>query len=178
MQGRNVSFARATLGMCVAHFGAALLVLGITVTSVLGVEQDVVMRPGDSITVAGYDFHFDGVHGVQGPNYTATQGVFQVSKDGAPIATLRPEKREFASVGNETTEAAIEPGLFRDLYLALGNSLDKGAWSLRVQYKPLVRFIWLGGIFMMLGGLLAASDKRYRRSREAEGTDPATVEQV
>jgi cytochrome c-type biogenesis protein CcmF len=81
-------------------------------------------------------------------------------------------------VGNETTEAAIEPGLFRDLYLALGNSLDKGAWSLRVQYKPLVRFIWLGGIFMMLGGLLAASDKRYRRSREAEGTDPATVEQV
>ncbi|HEY1771649.1 MAG TPA: heme lyase CcmF/NrfE family subunit [Gammaproteobacteria bacterium] len=173
LQGRNASLSRATLGMCVAHFGAALLVLGISVTSVLGVEQDVVMKPGDTVQVAGYDFTFQGVHDEQGPNYSARQGVFQVSKGGTDVAVMRPEKREFTSVGNETTEAAIEPGLFRDLYLALGNSLDNGAWSVRVQYKPLVRFIWLGGLFMMLGGLLAASDRRYRRSRATEG--PASV---
>ena len=166
-EGRHASFGRSTLGMCVAHFGAALLILGISVTSVLGVEQDVVVKPGDTVQVAGYDFSFQGVHDEQGPNYSARQGVFQVSKGGEAIAVMRPEKREFASVGNETTEAAIEPGLFRDLYLALGNSLDQGAWSVRVQYKPLVRFIWLGGLFMMLGGLLAASDRRYRRSATA-----------
>ncbi len=176
MQGRNASLSRATLGMCVAHFGAALLVLGISVTSVLGIEQDVVMKPGDTVQVAGYDFSFRGIHDEQGPNYSARQGLFQVSRDGDPVATMRPEKREFASVGNETTEAAIDPGLFRDLYLALGNSLGDGAWSVRVQYKPLVRFIWLGGLFMMLGGLLAASDKRYRRAHTMEGLESATVE--
>ena len=168
LQGRNASLSRATLGMCVAHFGAALLVLGISVTSVLGVEQDAVVKPGDTVRVAGYDFTFQGVHDEQGPNYSARQGVFQVSKGGEDVAVMRPEKREFTSVGNETTEAAIEPGLFRDLYLALGNPLDNGAWSGRVQYKPLVRFIWHGGLFMMLGGFLAASDRRYRRSRSAE----------
>jgi len=165
VEGRHASLSRATLGMCVAHFGAALLVLGISVTSVLGIEQDVVLKAGQTVTVAGYDFAFQGVHDEQGPNYQARQGVFQVSRDGREVATMRPEKREFASVGNETTEAAIDAGLFRDLYLALGNPLDQGAWSVRVQYKPLVRFIWLGGLFMMLGGLLAASDKRYRRAQ-------------
>jgi cytochrome c-type biogenesis protein CcmF len=163
-EGRHVSFGRSTLGMCVAHTGAALVVLGISVTSVLGVEQDVVLKPGETAHVAGYDFAFQGVHDVQGPNYSARQGVFQVTKGGEAVAVMRPEKRDFASVGNETTEAAIDPGLFRDLYLALGNPLDQGTWSVRVQYKPLIRFIWLGGLLMMLGGLLAASDRRYRRN--------------
>jgi cytochrome c-type biogenesis protein CcmF len=171
--GRHGSLSRATLGMCVAHFGAALLVLGISVTSVLGVEQDLVVKPGETVEVAGYNFRFTGVQDVQGPNYTARQGEFQVSRDGHEVATMLPEKREFTTVGNETTEAAIEPGLFRDLYLALGNPLDAGAWSVRVQYKPLVRFIWLGGLFMMLGGLLAASDRRYRRSAKPEAADAA-----
>jgi len=178
LQGRNASLSRATLGMCVAHLGAALLVLGISVTSVLGVEQDVVVKPGDTVRVAGYDFSFQGVHEEQGPNYSARQGVFQVSKGGSDVAVMRPEKREFTSVGNETTEAAIEPGLLRDLYLALGNPLDNGSWSVRVQYKPLVRFIWLGGLFMMLGGFLAASDRRYRRSRTTEAQAPVAPEQA
>ncbi|HSN16593.1 MAG TPA: heme lyase CcmF/NrfE family subunit [Gammaproteobacteria bacterium] len=173
--GRHASFGRSTLGMCVAHMGAALLVLGISVTSILGIEQDVVIKPGETVAVAGYDFRFLGVHDEQGPNYSARQGVFQVSKGGTIVAMMRPEKRDFSSVGNETTEAAIEPGLFRDLYLALGNPLDQGTWSVRVQYKPLVRLIWLGGLFMMLGGLLAASDRRYRRNTmtmPARAADP------
>ena len=170
-EGRHATLSRATLGMCVAHFGAALLVLGISVTSVLGVEQDLVVRPGQTLEVAGYSFHFDGVQEVQGPNYTARQGRFEVSHRGSGVGTMLPEKREFAT--NETTEAAIEPGLFRDLYVALGNPLDADAWSVRIQYKPLVRFIWLGGLFMMLGGLLAASDRRYRRAAKAEVTEPS-----
>jgi len=177
-EGRHASFSRSTLGMCMAHMGAALLVLGISVTSVLGVEQDVVMKPGDTVHVAGYDFAFQGTHDEQGPNYSARQGVFQVSKDGAAVAVMRPEKRDFASVGNETTEAAIDPGLSRDLYIALGNPLDQGAWSVRVQYKPLVRFIWLGGLFMMLGGLLAASDRRYRNKATTIPVDAVEPERA
>jgi cytochrome c-type biogenesis protein CcmF len=177
LRGRHTTLSRATLGMCVAHLGAAVLVLGISITSMLGVEQDLVMKPGQTVSVAGYDFSFQGVHAEQGPNYEARQGVFQVSRGGSEVAVMRPEKRDFPSIGNETTEAAIEPGLFRDIYLALGNPLDQGAWSVRIQYKPLVRFIWLGGLLMMLGGFLAASDRRYRRAALA-GTVPAAAERV
>jgi cytochrome c-type biogenesis protein CcmF len=175
LQGRHVSLPRAVLGRSFAHLGAACLVLGVTVTSLLGVEQDVVMKPGQTLEVAGYQFAFQGVHPERGPNYDALQGVFQVTRGGNPVAVMRPEKREFASVGNVTTTAAIEPGLFRDLYLALGNSLDQDAWSVRIEYKPLVRFIWLGGILMMLGGMLAASDRRYRQKSPAQAYDVGQV---
>jgi cytochrome c-type biogenesis protein CcmF len=174
-EGRHATLSRATLGMCTAHFGAALLVLGISVTSTLGMEQDLVVKPGDTVEVAGYSFRFAGVQDVQGPNYTARQGQFFVSHGGREVGTMLPEKREFTTVGNETTEAAIDPGLFRDLYLALGNRLEGDAWSVRVQYKPLVRFIWLGGLFMMLGGLLAASDRRYRRSARVDALDTSVA---
>ncbi|HEV7164402.1 MAG TPA: heme lyase CcmF/NrfE family subunit [Gammaproteobacteria bacterium] len=163
LQGRHSALPRSVLGMSLAHLGAGCLVLGITVTSLLGVEQDQVIAPGGSATVAGYRFDFQGVTTVDGPNYQADQGRFVVSRDGEPITTMLPEKRRFSST--ETTEAAIHPGLTRDLYLALGNSLDNGSWSVRIEYKPLVRFIWLGGILMMLGGILAASDRRYRQRR-------------
>jgi cytochrome c-type biogenesis protein CcmF len=158
--------------MSLAHFGAGLLVLGITVTSLLGIEQDQVLAPGGSATVAGYTFSFKGIADVAGPNYQAQQGSFTVTRDGAPVALMQPEKRQYTTT--ETTVAAIEPGLSRDLYVALGNPLGDGQWSVRVQYKPLVRFIWLGGLFMMLGGLLAASDRRYRQPVETAGRDIAT----
>ncbi|HEX5339831.1 MAG TPA: heme lyase CcmF/NrfE family subunit [Gammaproteobacteria bacterium] len=161
-RGRHVALPRAVIGMSLAHFGAGLLVLGITVTSILGTEEDRVMAPGNSVSLSGYQFKFAGVHPVQGPNYQADQGVFEVTRDGKLIATMTPEKRRFTTT--ITTEAAIDPGLSRDLYVALGNPLDNGAWSVRVQYKPMVRFIWLGGLFMMLGGIFAASDRRYRRT--------------
>ncbi|HET7394818.1 MAG TPA: heme lyase CcmF/NrfE family subunit [Gammaproteobacteria bacterium] len=160
--GRHITLPRGMIGMSLAHLGAGVLVLGITITSILGVEEDRVMSPGDTASVAGYQFKFDGVHNVQGPNYQADQGVFHVMRNGSEVTTMLPEKRQFTTT--VTTEAAIDPGLFRDIYVALGNPLDNGAWSVRLQYKPLVRFIWLGGVFMMLGGILAASDRRYRRN--------------
>ena len=160
-EGRHASLPRAVLGMSLAHLGAGCLVLGITVTSLLGVEQDQVLAPGKSADVAGYTFDFQGVSDVTGPNYQAQQASFSVSKDGDSVGLMQPEKRQYSTT--VTTEAAIHPGLFRDLYVALGNPLGDGSWSVRIQYKPLVRFIWLGGIFMMLGGILAASDRRYRR---------------
>ena len=169
-RGRHATISRAVWGMSLAHLGAGLLVLGITVTSTLGAAQDSVMKPGNTASVAGYQFKFDGVHDVQGPNYLAKQGVFHVTYKGEPVTTMLAEKRQFTTT--VTTEAAIDPGLFRDLYVALGNPLDNGAWSVRLQYKPMVRFIWLGGLFMVLGGLLAASDRRYRRSATQQAFDP------
>ncbi len=160
-EGRHASLPRAVLGMSLAHLGAGCLVLGITVTSLLGVEQDQVLAPGKSADVAGYSFDFQGVQDVTGPNYQAQQASFNVSRGGVSLGLMQPEKRQYSTT--VTTEAAIHPGLFRDLYVALGNPLGDGSWSVRIQYKPLVRFIWLGGILMMLGGILAASDRRYRR---------------
>ncbi|HEX6550013.1 MAG TPA: cytochrome c-type biogenesis CcmF C-terminal domain-containing protein, partial [Gammaproteobacteria bacterium] len=174
--GRHITLPRAMIGMSLAHLGAGLLVLGITVTSILGAEEDRVMAPGSTASVAGYQFKFDGVHTVQGPNYQAEQGMFEVTHDGRTVTTMLPEKRKFTTT--VTTEAAIDPGVFRDLYVALGNPLDNDAWSVRLQYKPLVRFIWLGGLFMMLGGILAASDRRYRRSPAQLELDPGAVEPV
>ena len=172
-QGRHVTLPRAVLGMSLAHVGAGCLVLGITVTSLLGVDQDQVLAPGGSATVAGYRFDFEGVSKVNGPNYQADQARVTVTKDGAAVALMLPEKRRFSTT--ETTEAAIEPGLMRDLYVALGNPLDNGSWSVRIEYKPLVRFIWLGGILMMLGGILAASDRRYRRRHTEAVLDTGVV---
>ena len=160
-QGRHASLPPSVLGMSLAHLGAGCLVLGITVTSLLGVEQDQVLAPGRSADVAGYTFDFQGVRDVTGPNYQAQRADFRVSKGGDDLGLMQPEKRQYTTT--VTTEAAIHPGLFRDLYVALGNPLGDGSWSVRIQYKPLVRFIWLGGLLMMLGGILAASDRRYRR---------------
>ncbi len=171
--GRHATLPRAVLGMSLAHLGAGCLVLGITVTSLLGVEQDQVLAPGQSATVAGYRFDFEDVTKVDGPNYQADQARVAVTKDGAAVALMLPEKRHFTTT--ETTEAAIEPGLMRDLYVALGNPLDNGSWSVRIEYKPLVRFIWLGGILMMLGGILAASDRRYRLRRTQGVLDAGTA---
>ena len=171
IRGRHVSLPRAVWGMSLAHLGAGCLVLGITVTSLLGVEQDLVLAPGGSAVVGGYKFDFQGVSSVDGPNYQAEQGSFRVSRDGAPVGIMLAQKRRFTTT--ITTEAAIHPGLFRDLYVALGNPLDNGSWSVRIEYKPMVRFIWLGGIFMMLGGILAASDRRYRLRAKAGAYDVA-----
>ncbi|HET6725942.1 MAG TPA: heme lyase CcmF/NrfE family subunit [Gammaproteobacteria bacterium] len=175
--GRSLRVPRHILGMSLAHFGAGLVVLGITVTSTLSVVQNVSVKPGETVRAGGYAFTFRGVHEVQGPNYTARQGLVKVTYDNDPVATLRPEKRAFTRDQTVTTEAAIDDGLFRDLYVALGDPLGGGAWSLRVQYKPMVRFIWLGGLVMALGGLLALTDRRYRaRGKVAAGLDDAVAD--
>ncbi|MCG8432494.1 MAG: heme lyase CcmF/NrfE family subunit [Gammaproteobacteria bacterium] len=167
----NHSLPNAVLGMSAAHFGVGILTLGITVTSILGIEQDIALKPGESATVSGYTFSFGGTQPIQGPNYEGVEGRFEVFKDDKRIATLYPQKRVYNVQRNPMTEAAIDPGLFRDLYVSLGETLGAGAWSVRLQYKPLVRFIWLGALIMAFGGVLAATDRRYRRvTADAEDT--------
>ena len=120
------------------------------------------MSPGQSHDMAGYTFRFDGVDRVRGPNYVADQGTIVVTKNGNAVATLTPEKRTYTVQTKPMTEAGINAGLMRDIYVSLGEGLGGGDWSLRLYYKPYVRWIWLGGLLAALGGLLAALDSRYR----------------
>jgi len=161
---------RSYYGMILAHLGVAVFIVGITMVSNYGVEEDIRMSPGDSAVIAGNEFKFEGVSAYAGPNYNAQRGRFIVSRDGVQVAVLEPEKRTYFVQTKPMTEAAIDPGLTRDLYVSLGEPLGRGDWSLRLYYKPYVRWIWLGAIFMALGGLLAITDRRYRtvRVRSAE----------
>lgn len=154
---------RSYYSMTVAHFGIAVFIVGITLTSHYSVERDVRMTEGATLQLAGYDFNFVGVDKQQGPNYETHLGVVKVSKDGEEIVTLHPEKRYYFVQQNPMTEAAIDAGLFRDIYISLGEPLPDGkAWAVRIYYKPFIRWIWLGALIMAFGGLLAATDKRYR----------------
>jgi cytochrome c-type biogenesis protein CcmF len=150
-------------GMTIAHLGIAVFVVGITLTSVYSVEKDIRMAPSDTVDMSGYLFKFHGITKNQGPNYTAQQGHVTVSYKGDDIAELEPQKREYLVQKMPMTEAAIDAGLFRDLFVAIGEPLgDDGAWSLRIYYKSFIRWIWLGAVFMAVGGLCATCDKRYR----------------
>lgn len=149
-------------GMVIAHLGVAVTVIGITVVSNFSVEKALKMYPGESAVVSGYDFKFAQIGTMQGPNYSAHVGVFEISKQGELVATLHAEKRRYKVKGSMMTEAAIDAGLFRDLYVSMGEPLEDGAWAMRLQVKAYMRWVWLGSIFMALGGLLAILDKRYR----------------
>jgi cytochrome c-type biogenesis protein CcmF len=171
---------RSYYGMVLAHLGVAVFIVGVTMVSNYGVESDVRMSPGDSSEIAGYSFKFEGVERTPGPNYNANRGRFQVTKEGKHLVTLEPEKRNYFVKTKPMTEAAIEWGLTRDLYVSLGEPLGGGDWSLRLYYKPYVRWIWLGGLLMALGGILAISDRRYRTAtvksaQRAAGTTAAAA---
>ena len=142
-----------------------------------GVERDVRLAPGESATLAGHSFRFEGMSGHLGPNYRAVRGTLHVSRDGEQVAVLHPEKRTYISQAQPMTEAAVHAGFTRDLYVALGEPVGgtDGAWTMRLQYKPLVRWIWLGPLMMAIGGLLSASDRRYRRSLRPERARTAAV---
>jgi cytochrome c-type biogenesis protein CcmF len=159
---------RSYYGMLLAHLGVAMFIVGATMVSNFGVEEDVRMSPGDSQEIEGYRFQFEGVTSVPGPNYRADQGRFLVFDGDEQIAVLKPEKRVYLVQTRPMTEAAINAGLMRDLYVSLGEPLGGGDWSMRLYYKPYVRWIWLGAIFMGLGGLLAVTDRRYRSARRAK----------
>ena len=160
---------RGFMGMSLAHVGFAATLTGVCFVSVLEVEEIVRLAPGDSVSVAGHEFRFRGVRDVAGPNYRAIQAEIEVTREGRPVARLAPEKRTYFSQSQPMTEAGIDPGLTRDLYAALGEPLGGGAWSVRLHYKPFVRWIWLGAILMAVGGMLAATDRRYRRRAPAAG---------
>ncbi|MEH6616305.1 MAG: heme lyase CcmF/NrfE family subunit [Porticoccus sp.] len=155
-------------GMLCAHLGIAITALGVCLSSVYSEQRDLRMEPGDLITLSGYEYHFDGIEMAQGPNYQASRATIRIIKNGQIQAILNPEKRRYHSGGNMMTEAAIDAGLFRDLYVAMGEPLNDGAWAVRIHFKPFVRWIWLGGLLMALGGLLATIDKRYRLRRKVK----------
>ena len=160
---RLASIPSGFYGMSIAHCGIAVFVIGITLTSVYSVEKDVRLAPDESVELSGYVFSFHGVKETQGENYIAQQAFVTVSHEGKQVAQLEPQKRVYQVQTMPMTEAAIDAGLFRDLFVAIGEPLGKqGAWSLRIYYKSFIRWIWLGAIFMAVGGLCAACDRRYR----------------
>jgi cytochrome c-type biogenesis protein CcmF len=167
---------RATYGMMVAHFGVAVFCFGVAMVKSHEIERDVRMEVGDSTTVRGYTFTFRGAREIEGPNYVAMQGLIEVSVDGRKTNELRPEKRIYRVQQNAMTEAAIDTGFTRDLYVALGESVDNGkAWIVRVYVKPFIDWIWGGAFLMAMGGLLAATDRRYRAKKRSEQDVPANL---
>lgn len=161
------ALTRAQAGMCLAHFGVGIFILGATVASAYNFETDVGARPGDTFAAAGYEFTFRSVREVEGPNYVADEGQFEVRRDGRLVTTLTSQQRTYNVQGTQLTEAGIDVGLTRDLFVALGQPLGDDAWSVRLQVKPLVRFIWLGAVLMALGGFVAILDRRYREGVRA-----------
>jgi cytochrome c-type biogenesis protein CcmF len=157
-------------GMCIAHTGIAVTALGIGLTTIYEEQRDVRMLIGDTASLAPYNYQLTAIETVPGPNYQSTRATVNIysQKDaeqtsGKLIAVLQPEKRFYYAARNVMTEAAIDPGLSRDLYIALGEDLGDGAWAVRMHIKPFVRCIWLGCLMMAFGGILAVFDKRYRK---------------
>ena len=153
-------------GMFAAHLGFAACITGVVATSQFSVEHDRKMAPGDVASIAGYQFRFVELVSVRGPNFVADEARIEVSRDGRLVANLAPQKRRYLASGQVMTEADIDPGLMRDIYVAMGEPVgDEGAWAVRLHYKPMVRWMWLGAILMALGAFTTVLDKRYRRLR-------------
>ena len=160
--GRARGLPRSAWAMTAAHAGVGVLILGITVQSVGRVEHILVMKPGDTVDLVGYAVKLDGVGPVQGPNYTAQRATFEVTRDGAPVATVISERRYFPVEQMPTTEAGISTNLWRDLYLVLGDQAEGGGFAVRLYYNPLVLWIWGGAGIMALAGLFSLTDRRLR----------------
>ncbi|HUP91206.1 MAG TPA: heme lyase CcmF/NrfE family subunit [Solimonas sp.] len=168
-----LSVPRGVWGMSLAHFGLGVWALGVSFVSTYSIEKDVRLAPGQTVELAGYVFRFTGTERSDGPNYEAQRGTLEVQREGAGIATLHPEKRYYRGAKQVMTDAAVDHTLLRDLYASLGEPLENGDWSLRLYYKPMMRLVWLGGVFMFFGGMLAASDRRYRLAQKAAEAMPA-----
>jgi cytochrome c-type biogenesis protein CcmF len=153
---------RGVLGMSIAHMGVGIFVLAVTIVSAYSVEADLRMAPGEKVEVAGYEFELRNLRNVQGPNYRALEAEIEGRRNGEFIATLRPQKRTYLVRQSPMTEAGIDSAWNRDLFVALGDPLGNGAWSVRLQYRPMIGFIWFGALVMAFGGIVAASDRRYR----------------
>jgi cytochrome c-type biogenesis protein CcmF len=160
---RRVALPRGALGMAIAHFGVGLFAVGATVASAYQIERDVSLAPGQSANVAGYEFRYVTMRAVEGPNYQAREADIVITDaNGEMVTTLHPQKRTYRVQQQPMTEAGIDVSWKRDLFVALGEELGNGAWSMRLQYKPLIRYLWLGSLLMAFGGLMATTDRRYR----------------
>ena len=171
--------SRSYYGMLLAHVGVAVFVVGVTMVKSYEAEKDVRLAVGESVELGGYTFRFDALNDIKGPNYVAARGTFSVTQNGAPLTTMYPEKRIYKVQKNPMTEAAINTGFTRDLYVSLGEPVGTGkvdAWVVRVQVKPFVDWIWGGCVLMALGGFLAVLDRRYRlASRRRDEAVPSGV---
>lgn len=162
--------SRSYKGMVIAHTGFIATIVGIAFTSLYSVEKDIRFEINDEALIGPYRFVFEDVVEVKGPNYTATRGIIAAYRDNDLVVRLTPEKRRYFVQKNVMTEAAIDPGFFRDIYVALGEPLPGGAWAVRVYFKPLVRWIWGGSLLMALGGVFAISDRRYRLAKKSNAS--------
>jgi cytochrome c-type biogenesis protein CcmF len=174
-QGGLRRMPRAHAGMLLAHLGVAVFCFGVTLARALDAERDVQLAPGQYAELAGWRFELQQLREAEGPNYRALRAQVAVSRDGQPVAELHPEKRLYAGRPDPMTEAAIHSTPLRDLYVSLGDPAGQGAWSLRLQVKPFVTWIWGGCALMALGGVLAASDRRYRRERRSAAPQAAPL---
>ncbi|MBS0587853.1 MAG: heme lyase CcmF/NrfE family subunit [Proteobacteria bacterium] len=159
---RLLKQSRSYYGMHCAHLGVAVFIIGVTLVNSYETEKDVRMEIGSQVTVGGYIFQFNGTRNDVGPNYKAVIGDIAVSKDGQFVRNMYPEKRTYNASGMAMTEAAIDTGFFRDLYVALGEPLTNGAWVVRAYHKPFVDWIWMGCLLMAFGGITSITDRRYR----------------
>ena len=164
----NGRFTPEMLGMTLAHTGIAVFLVGALLVEALNVQRELAVKPGQTVEVGRWGFHFQGVDETQGPNYLSDRGHVQVLQGGRDRALLHPAKRAYASGGQVMTEAGIRPGVLGDVYVAIGEPLGDGAWALRVHIKPFVRWIWLGAALMALGGFVTALDRRFRNHKNAE----------
>ena len=178
MLRRTSQLSRATMGMMVAHLGVAVFIFGVTIVKTHEVERDVKMKPGDATTIGNLRFTLKEFRDVEGPNYQAVRGlvdVTDISRGDRLVARMEPEKRVYRVQTMPMTEAAIRTGLVRDLYVSLGEPVEGGAWIVRLYVKPFVDWIWGGCVLMALGGLLAATDRRYRQKKTADEPSPLTA---
>ncbi|MDO9116665.1 MAG: heme lyase CcmF/NrfE family subunit [Nitrospira sp.] len=179
LTSRLASVPRSYWGMILAHCGIAVFIVGVTMVKGFEVEQDLRMNVGETATIGGYTFQFDGAKDHVGPNYIAARGTFRVTKDGREVTTMYPEKRRYIVQSQTMTEAAIDSGVFRDLYVSLGEPLEGGAWSVRLYHKPFIDWIWGGCLIMAFGGVLAITDRRYRLAwRREQEAAPAVSQPV
>ncbi|MDW1918215.1 cytochrome c-type biogenesis CcmF C-terminal domain-containing protein, partial [Vibrio sp. Vb0349] len=169
---------RSHWAMMFGHIGLAVTIIGIAMVQNYSIERDVRLAPGEHFQIEGYDFYFSGLRDKDGPNYDGYIADFEITHDGKYINTLHAEKRFYRTAKSMMTEAAIDRGITRDLYIAMGERLeDNRSWAVRIYYKPFVRWIWAGSLIMALGGALAISDKRYR-FRKSSKKNAKSNEQV
>lgn len=163
--------------MAIAHVGLGMTTLGIAVVQSSTLEVDRAVAQGETVELGAYRFRFEGTTPIEGANYSAVQGRVVVSEGGKDIVTLLPQKRTYWVQQNPMTEAAISARWNRDLFVAMGEDVGRGAWSLRLQVRPMIQFVWWGALVMMLGGVLAGFDRRYRLPKESRATEPRVAEQ-
>ena len=173
-QVRRFAIPRHQIGMILAHAGAGVFVIGVGMVESMTDERDVRFMPGETLEVSGYTFELHEIVPVKGPNWIAEEARFTVTRNGRHVASMNPQKRRYHRGGQIMTQVALRPGVFHDLYVAMGEPLGdgSGAWSIRIHIKPFVRWIWGGAVLLALGGIVAATDKRYWNRRRAEASQP------